>query len=155
IEPTASYAKVELLHKALRVKAFLNDYRANAGPQFSAIEDIDTHTRISQQIFDLEPQLNFDFEAAGTHSAVLGGSYRLKHVDWTHLGGDGIEDETHFAALGQDEWKLTDSLRLLGGYRLDRHPLVGITHSPRASIIYKLTNDQAVRATFTTAFRTP
>jgi iron complex outermembrane receptor protein len=67
----------------------------------------------------------------------------------------GREQETHYGAFLQDEIALGDRWLALAGVRLDRHPNAGFQASPRASLVFKLSDSQRLRLLWAQSFRAP
>ena len=55
----------------------------------------------------------------------------------------------------QDEWDVTDDLRLVPGARFDYHSRFGSVNSPRLAMLYTMTPASRVRASAGRAFRAP
>jgi len=59
------------------------------------------------------------------------------------------------AAYVQDEYRPRPEISLLGGVRLDRHPLTGLSASPRLNVLYSPAPSHTFRLTYNRAFRSP
>ncbi len=56
----------------------------------------------------------------------------------------------------QDDWNITDELNLIWGLRLDKHNKIDeLIFSPRANLLYKLSNNINLRASISTGYRPP
>jgi iron complex outermembrane receptor protein len=119
------------------------------------------HTRYptdpSQNSVDAELEIvqDFRFPQALHHDVHIGLGYRLKNVDWSYLI-DEPPIEHHGAVYLQDSIRIGDSLTLVGSGRLDYVPyLERVVASPRGSVIVRPAERQSIRASVSTAFRSP
>ncbi|HUU03867.1 MAG TPA: TonB-dependent receptor [Myxococcota bacterium] len=104
------------------------------------------------QALDTDLQINQELFAG---NLLIGG------VDYRFLSMfmDGNDPETVFqhrlGAFIQDEQRLWDRLSLLAGLRLDYNSITPLTLSPRAAIVCRAGETQALRLAFGRAFRKP
>ncbi|MFL5321925.1 MAG: TonB-dependent receptor plug domain-containing protein, partial [Myxococcaceae bacterium] len=158
LDGTSSYVQADSTLGPLKARAFWNQLEADAGPQYEAIGARSLATHVSSHVFSGEVLFSRELQLAGTHRLDVGVSGRLKRVGWTYL--DAFHQELHGAAFVQDEWRIIDPVRIVGSYRIDRHPLLdngkpGYAQSPRISALYFPAQGHALRASFSTAFREP
>ncbi|MCI0668861.1 MAG: TonB-dependent receptor [Myxococcaceae bacterium] len=154
----AGYAKLDVTTGPVKLKAFWNHFDAAAGPQYAAIGARSMATHMESNVFDGELSFVQGFEAAGHHQLSLGVSGRLKRVGWDYLGG--MKEEQHWAAFFEDEWRITQTVRVVGSLRADNHPLLdkgqaGIAYSPRLSVLWIPAEGHGLRASAASAFRAP
>lgn len=163
LDGLSAHARMDASAGPLKLKAFWNHIDVGAGPQYEPVGQRSLGTRVNSNIFNAELLYNNEFELLGTHQLNVGVEGRLKRVGWDYLrgpqGGSLIE-ELHAAAFVQDEWRLSDPLRLVASYRADRHPLLdngqpGFAHSPRVSLLVLPFEGQSFRASVAYAFRVP
>ncbi len=110
-----------------------------------------------QNSVDAELELTNEFRLpeALHHDVHLGFGYRLKNIEWSYLI-DEPPIEHHGAVFLQDAIKIGESFTFVAGGRLDYLPyLEEVQGSPRASVIIKPSDRQAIRAGVSTAFRQP
>lgn len=155
----SAYAKTTVGLGPVKAKLFWNHLSALAGPQYEAVGQRSLVAKLASNVVDGELVYSDELTAVGTHHFDIGLSVRNKRVDWPdYLRGS--KTELHAAAFIQDEWRILDPLRLVGSYRIDRHPLLdkgqpGFAQSPRASLLWMPAQGHALRFTFATAFRAP
>lgn len=153
-----AYGKSDLRAGPLKLKFFWNHLSTTAGPQYEPRGQRSLATKIESNMFDLEALFSRELKLAGTHQLFVGASGRLRRVSWDYL--DGTHQELHAAAFVQDEWRIFEPFRLVGSWRIDRHPLLdggkpGFAQSPRLSAVYIPFEGHALRASAATAFREP
>ncbi len=146
-DATTSYAKLNYEHGNFSLQSFWNHGNETGDPFFEGTENAD----ILYNTFDLEAQQTL--ELANTHTLVLGSSYRYNTIESNLLGPE--HRQNLLAAYLQDEYRPIPEVSLLGGIRVDRHPLVGTNFSPRASLIYAPTGNHTFRTSVGRAFRNP
>lgn len=86
------------------------------------------------------------------HRLTVGAGYTHKEIDWGFLDGPHAED--HFYGLLQGDAAFGPVVAS-AALRLDQHPLVGLTPSPRLAAIVRVDEGRALRVSGGTAFRTP
>lgn len=158
-----AHARMDASAGPLKLKTFWNHVDVAAGPQYEPVGQRSLATRVTSNIFNAELLYNNEFELLGTHQLNVGVEGRLKRVGWDYLQGPrggSLVEELHAAAFVQDEWRLSDPLRLVASYRADRHPLLnngqpGFAHSPRVSLLVLPWEGQSFRASVAYAFRVP
>ncbi len=78
-------------------------------------------------------------------------SSRVKRLSWTYTGK--LQQEVHYAAFVQEEYRPINALTVLGSYRIDLHPLLdngkpGYAQSPRLSVLWQPVDGQGVGLRF-------
>jgi iron complex outermembrane receptor protein len=102
--------------------------------------------------YDTEAQYAFD--AGEKHAVVIGADYRhIMLEENNYIGAD--QSQNLWALFGEDEFRLSNKIRLIAGGRYDRHPLVGGHFSSRGTVLYAPAPDQTVRFSVAQAFRNP
>jgi iron complex outermembrane receptor protein len=150
---TNTYTKLKLSHGNYYLQAFWNrgnqkenTYTYKEYPFFyGIIEDIFFNT------FELEAQGINQF--LGNNTLAYGASYRLNTIRSNIL--DKSHEQNLSAFFIQNESKIFPELTISAGARIDHHPLVGTTVSPRGNLIYSPNQDNFFRFTFGKAFRNP
>jgi len=111
-------------------------------------------SRSVSNVFDVDGTLSRAFRLGVDHNFHLGGNYRQKRISWNYLDKD--HTENHYAVYIQDTLTVTEWLTLVGSFRADFHPLLdNPPMSGRGAAIVKPTQNQAIRMSAGTAFRTP
>jgi len=106
-----------------------------------------------------EGQGNVGF-AGGRGRVVGGASYREEDIDSANPQGFQTlmfapRSEDFTGVFGQLEYGLTDALRAVVALRWDDSSLHDTQLSPRASLVWAVTPDHTLRATYAEAFQTP
>lgn len=102
--------------------------------------------------YDTEAQYAFD--AGEKHAVVIGADYRhIMLEENNYIGAD--QSQNLWALLGEDEFRLSDKIRLIAGGRYDHHPLGEGHFSSRGTVLYTPAADQTVRVSVAQAFRNP
>ncbi|EDY81922.1 TonB-dependent receptor domain protein [Verrucomicrobiia bacterium DG1235] len=100
-------------------------------------------------VFDVKALVN----TWESHSLVIGGQW------WDAEMVDGVAPEayqqTQWALFLEDEWKLTESLRLTLGARLDDHSQFGQHASPRAYAVWNATPQWSFKGGVSKGFKVP
>lgn len=135
------------------VLGFWNALRTVSAPQFYRTGESELGSKVKADIISVEPVFRPTLALLGEHALVLGGEYRHKFIEWDYL--DRSHEEDHFALFAQDSWTISPSFSTIASGRLDLHPIIGALASPRIAFIYHPTRNQAIRASFGTAFRQP
>lgn len=134
-----------------RVRSFWNRFDVdtteaipNSGPQ--------TFTWNS---YDLEAEFARQFNTGPiAHDFHIGLNYRRKTIDWTII--DQFRTENHYAGFFEDTMVFSENARLVVGLRVDKHPrLDNPVFSPRAAFVLRPGEDQSLRLSYSSAFRTP
>ncbi|GGB70889.1 TonB-dependent receptor [Flavobacterium suaedae] len=105
-------------------------------------------------------QTYWDKPIGDNHTLLLGASMRYTVYDdntpatASADGTDNKPNETPLPGLFiQDEWKLNEKHKLLGGYRFDYDKNHGGVHSPRVAYKFAPNTNNTIRASFGTGFR--
>jgi outer membrane receptor protein involved in Fe transport len=148
-----AFGKAVYTRNALRVGAFGNFVDANA-PNL-LLTDPATGGRVvlgfKTQTYDLE--VGNSNVIAGKHILTYGGNFRRNNFDITLAPG--AKDRNEFGAYFQEEF-FVDKFRMAAGVRADK--FANLAHwvaSPRVSVMFKPTPDQALRVSYNRAFRAP
>jgi outer membrane receptor for ferrienterochelin and colicins len=101
----------------------------------------------------------------GDNSLTVGAEHRWQDLDDPKLlagwpgsptaGKDTEASVKQWALFAENEWRITDDLRLTVGDRYDHHENFGGHHSPRAYLVYHLTPNISLRGGWSRAFRAP
>jgi iron complex outermembrane receptor protein len=149
------------------VTAFLNSTHFNArafffkasavgGPSLNYLGDPRQNLTLDSNIGDIELQYANDFKTGPLlHDVRVGVGYRYKDIAWNYLDLP-FRVEHHRNAYLQDQIRIGEKFIVVGSIRADYVPYLQQTiASPRGSIIYKRTTDDAFRFTISSAFRKP
>jgi iron complex outermembrane receptor protein len=143
----------------IKGRVFINHFDVTAGPQYYPTGTPDLRTTALADVVDGEAVFHQEFKLGIKHNLFIGGGYRLKTIDWTYLDDPHIEH--HFKGFVEDRLQILSgagggpALDLTIGFRIDQHPLVGLTPSPRGAIVFRPAPGHAIRLSAGTAFRTP
>jgi outer membrane receptor protein involved in Fe transport len=148
-----AYGRVVYQRGALRIGGFGNFVDASAPNLLQT--DPETLSPVilafKTQTYDLE--FSNTSVLGGRHALTYGGNYRRNNFDIT-LAPAG-EDRNEFGAYVQEEFFL-EKFRLAAGVRVDKFGnLDKAVWSPRVAVTFKPTPDQAIRASYNRAFRSP
>lgn len=146
-DATTSYGKLNYEYGDFSLQSFWNHGTETGDPFFEGTDDAE----ILYNTFDIEAQQTL--ELANRHTLVIGGSYRYNTIESNLTGFEHCQNL--LAAYLQEEYRPIPEVSLLGGMRVDRHPLVGTNFSPRASLIYAPTGRHTFRTSVGRAFRNP
>jgi iron complex outermembrane receptor protein len=151
---TNAYAVLQM-PKGLRLATYWDGITGNAGASVYSPDAVEVIGRgVRQQIADVDVSWSRTFTFVVPHRLTLGGGYRYKFTDWVWFGGE--HQQHHYAAYLSDALELAKPLTLHLGGRLDRHPLLAsLQISPRAALVYRFMEGQALRASVGRAFRGP
>jgi outer membrane receptor for ferrienterochelin and colicin len=135
------------------LRFFWNGLRADAALPTPAVGADPLETTFNWNTYDVEGELAREFHFVVDHNLHLGASYRRKQIDWTYIDQERFEN--HGAVFFQDTLGIVEQLDLVLSFRVDFHPLLDApVFSPRGALVVKPTDDQSIRASFGTAFRT-
>jgi outer membrane receptor for ferrienterochelin and colicins len=88
------------------------------------------------------------------HRFVVGGEVRRETLEHAAIaGGQGSLD--YVGVFAQDEWVLSDKLRITGGLRYDSHENFGSEISPRAYLVYHFNDNWSLKGGYGHGFRSP
>ncbi len=88
------------------------------------------------------------------HTLTLGGEWRRESLVHPSFTG-GRDTAVHKAAFVQDEWCLTEPLRLVAALRGDEHEYFGSQVSPRAYVVWEATKQLVFKGGYGSGFRAP
>ncbi len=142
--------------KHFNARAFVNFLDAYAGSNAYYLGDPSYRAPARSNVADVELQYADDFKTGPLlHDLRIGVGYRYKDIAWTYLDKS-VRTEHHRNAYIQDSIKIGEHFIVVGSMRADYVPYLGkIIPSPRGSVIYKRTKDDAFRFTVSSAFRKP
>jgi len=86
------------------------------------------------------------------HFVTLG--FEVRHEDFQRSASP-HKTESIYSFYAQDEIQLTDSLSSILGIRMDDHPSVGSVFTPKAALLYSLSDATKLRAAIGKGFRAP
>ncbi|MCK5742520.1 MAG: TonB-dependent receptor, partial [Chlorobi bacterium] len=122
-----------------------------SGPDAYGTTDNETYVGGVQYISDLG-------ELLGTHLMTVGYEIRYDWIKDVAVNIDRVIDQytrDHGVYL-QDDWTLTDELNILLGVRFEnQNHIENMVVSPRANLLYKITEDLSFRGSYSTGFRGP
>lgn len=149
-----AFASAQLDTRYGLIRVFYNRFSGDGGPQYVRLGADPAAFTLDTSTLDAEALFSREFELLVPQNLQVGGSFRLKQVDWNYLDRD--RTERHFALFLQDTLQFTDWLRFQGSVRVDFHPLLETPPiSPRGALIVRPDRDSAIRLAAGTAFRTP
>ncbi|MBC7171463.1 MAG: TonB-dependent receptor, partial [Polyangiaceae bacterium] len=131
------------------IRAFWNHFAADAdlaGTQAYPLT-------LENDTIDVEGELAREFDLVVHHNLHVGAGYRYKGIDWNLMPER--RTEHHYSAFFQDTMRLADAVSLVAGFRVDRHPLLEqLQFSPRGALVFRPTEESAIRVSSGRAFRT-
>ena len=142
--------------KHVNARAYFTRLAGRSGVDYNYLGHTDYISRPEQNSFNAEVEYVTDFKlpAALKHDIHVGLGYRLKTVTWEYL--DDVPGENHGSVYLQDAMSVGKSFTFVASGRLDYVPYLSrVIPSPRASVIIKPTDRQAIRVSGSSAFRTP
>jgi iron complex outermembrane recepter protein len=90
-----------------------------------------------------------------TNQFVYGANYFHNALYNANIIFNDSAQEDRFGLYFQDEWRVTNTLTLIGGIRWDFHDDLNPTYSPRLSLIYKPHENHTFRISASVAYRPP
>lgn len=146
-------------YDVLHVRAFWNHDRGRTGPYVFQPGSRDLSGLFDTDTVDIEAEAPLRFTTGPLqHTLSLGVGYRMVDVQFDYLGGGFDESyiQNQFRGFLNEEVSIGKFKGVVSA-RIDKHPLLPITQtiSPRASLIYRLFDKTAIRATGGSAFRQP
>ncbi|MFC3460225.1 TonB-dependent receptor domain-containing protein [Massilia haematophila] len=95
----------------------------------------------------------------GAHSLVVGAQWNDAELTDQNPGRrNGVDEQfsvTQKAVFAEDEWKLSDSVSLTGGLRLDDHEIYGQQWTPRGYVVWHATDLVTLKGGVSKGFRAP
>jgi len=110
-----------------------------------------SQTQFTGNTYNVEAQHTIEF--GQTHQMNYGANYRFNRVSCNCISG--ANHEHRFGLYAQDEWRLTEALRIVAGLRYDLHSEISNTFSPRLAVIYQLAPDHSIRSALSLGYRPP
>jgi len=147
---TSSFAMAGVQSEWGGVRFFWNNFDVEVDQFGTAPFDLD----VLWNTYDLEATFSHGFDTGSVHHDLIAGAgYRRKFVDWSVFAHSYTED--HFQGFFQDSIELGRRFTIIGGMRVDRHPLLAhAVLSPRGALVGRVGERQSIRASVSTAFRT-
>lgn len=93
--------------------------------------------------------------ALGWNTFTFGGEWRREQLEDPTVNSLGTDEADHHAVFLQDEIALSDDLSLLLGNRADRHEEFGWHNSPRAYLVYHLSDGLTLKGGVGRGFKAP
>jgi len=152
-EGTYAYAMLDAKKGPFEARAFINHLDVDSTPDYQARGGQQISTTTMADVVDVETVYHGQIGGWLPQDLHIGAGYRLKYVDWDWMLTS--KTEHHFKGFFEDRIQFTDRLAATVGLRVDQHPLVGLTTSPRGAFVYRPGEHTALRLTAGTAFRTP
>lgn len=141
------YLRLDYRHGGLKARAYRKEEEIDA----KILRSGDT---IPWETASTDLDIQYAFEVWESHSFVTGGNYRHNSIkENATVPGDHSQDL--WALFIEDDFRMTEALRLIAGVRYDRHPLVGEHFSPRGTILYSPAEGQTARFSVSRAYRNP
>ncbi len=148
----SAYLRTDAGMGPLHLRAFWNHFDTDTGAWYYLLGGYDLATDVVSDVYDLDLAGDWTLGPQERHRITSSLGYRYKEISWDYLDGD--HQEHHFNAFVQDESHLGPVVGTLS-MRVDEHPLVGFTPSPRLALVTHLGEGRALRLNGGTAFRTP
>lgn len=101
--------------------------------------------------YNVEAQHTMEF--GESHQMNYGANYRFNRVSCNCISG--AHHENRLGLYVQDEWRLTEALRLVAGLRYDLHSEISNTFSPRLAVVYQFVPDHTIRSALSLGYRPP
>ena len=141
------FARIDFQHRDIQVRSFWNRGRTTLR-NFSSLNEPNMH----YDTYDVDVQ--HSVALSPRHRLIAGGNYR-RNTMRSRLFQESPISQNLWAVFFEHEWRAGRDLTLVGGSRLDRHPLSGRVFSPRASAIFSPNPQHVLRFSTGTAFRNP
>lgn len=151
--------RADVGYDVLHLRAFWNHDRGRTGQYVFAPGSRDLSGNYRTDTVDVEAEAPLRFTTGPIeHTLSLGVGYRMVDVQFDYLGG-GFEQpytQHHVRGFLNEELSI-GRFKAVVSARLDKHPLLPVsqTISPRGSVILRLFEKTALRATGGSAFRQP
>jgi iron complex outermembrane receptor protein len=158
---THGYANVAYERPNFFLRAWWTEWNASSSfitnPLLASFDRLATRDDRSNDV----PFIGNTYNAEGQHSVEFGRTNRLTYglnYRLNTLSSSAIDTFSQENRLGiylQDEWKITQSLTVVGGARYDLDTFIHATISPRLSFIYTPVPGHTFRAGISVAYRPP
>jgi len=158
--PSLGYAHAVYERPNFYIRAFWNNYADTAttatNPMLAPFLTIADRNLSSTAVFrgntyNIEGQHTIQLWPANRLSYGL--NYRYNTLSSNFISG--YSTENRFGIYVQDEWKLAESFRLVGGVRYDLDTFISPTISPRITMLYVPVENHTFHATFAVGYRPP
>jgi iron complex outermembrane receptor protein len=106
---------------------------------------------LKQDVYNFDGQHAVEF--GKSNRLTYGFNYRHNAVSLNVL--DEFTRENRFGLYLQDEWRATETLTVVAGFRWDLHTEINPTYSPRLSVLFKPAQDHTFRLSGSIAYRPP
>lgn len=148
VSQTMSYMKGDYQAGNFSARIFWNEYQTDLRTKKLSIQGI-------SDTYDLE--LKYNFEISEDHSVIVGGGGRYDHVDANLFSDtdDNIHTQGSANVFIQDDFKLTDQLRINTSARIDQNKITGANPSARLAFIYQPVKTDVYRLSGGYSFRNP
>jgi len=143
------YISGKLRHKKFSLHSYYNGSRTDTLRSLPGGRNIFLNT----DLYNLEMQQSFDFGA--NHKFIMGGNYRWQSFDSKGRVIPNVETQNLSGLYGQYEKQWFSKLNLILTGRLDYHPTVKFQISPKAALLFSLTDEQSIRLTANQAYINP
>jgi iron complex outermembrane recepter protein len=144
---SSSFMRTDFRRHNTRARAFWN-HDETLLDQFVALGNGHLHS----DTYDVE--LDHSLELPGRHAVVVGSHFRSNTARSSVLP-PGPYTQNLWALYAEDRWEFSRRWLLMASGRLDSHPFIPVTFSPRASLLFLPVKDQVFRASAGSAFRNP
>jgi iron complex outermembrane receptor protein len=143
------YVSGKLKHKSFSLQSYYNGSRTDTVRSLTGGRNIFLNT----DLYNIEVQQTVDL--GSNHKLVMGGNFRWQRFDSKGRVIPNVESQNLYGLYGQSENRLFSKLNLVLAGRLDYHPTVKFQISPKAALLYRLTNEQSIRLTANQAYINP
>lgn len=109
----------------------------------------------TQQIEDRIVDGQIGLALSDAHAFTLGGQLREERLKDALVSNTGEASATHNTLFLQDEWQLSDPLRIVLGVGMDNHEAYGNEVSPRLYGVYNLSETWTLKGGYGEGFRAP
>lgn len=141
------YLQLDYRYKRFKVRAF----RKSEDPE-QVLVRTGRPDKWDVALYDAEVQ--YAFNAGGSHSFMVGADYRDLILKKNNII-PADHSQNLYALFLEDEFRVSDRIRLVAGGRYDHHPLVRGHFSPRGTILYSPVEGHNIRLSAAQAYRNP
>ena len=143
------YISGKLRHKNFSVQSYYNGSRTDTIKALPRTRDL----FLNNDLYNAEMQQTFDW--GQSNQLILGGNLRWQRFDSKGTVIPKAEAQTLYGLYGQFETRLLSKLNLILAGRVDHHPTVEFQVSPKAALLYALSDEQVFRLTANQAYINP